>query len=130
VPAAVVRADEVRDEVPTHDLARLIRDGVNDNEDWPGFVETLVSTCLLRGNAVASIDTDQRGRCAGIGPRIRPTSRTGQNRSSVRWHDVDGIGVLVSTQDEILVRRKLPLSQVETSHSTSPAISGALLLTQ
>ena len=26
MPAAVVRADEVRDEVPTHDLARLIRD--------------------------------------------------------------------------------------------------------
>ena len=63
---AVVRADEVRDEVPTHDLARLIRDGVNDNETWPEFIETLVSTCLLRGNALASIDTDGRGRLASL----------------------------------------------------------------
>src|SRR4051812_5013289 len=40
LPCAVVRADEQRDEVPTHDLARLIRDGANENEDWPSFIET------------------------------------------------------------------------------------------
>jgi HK97 family phage portal protein len=66
LPAAVVRADEVRDEVPTHDLAGLIRDGVNDNETWPEFIETLVSTTLLRGNAAASIDTDARGRLMSL----------------------------------------------------------------
>jgi HK97 family phage portal protein len=66
LPCAVVRADEVRDEVPTHDLTRLIRDGVNDNETWNEFIETLTSTCLLRGNAAASIDTDARGRLVSL----------------------------------------------------------------
>jgi len=66
LPASVVRADEVRDEVPTHDLVRLIRDGANDNETWGEFVETLVSTTLLRGNSVASIDTDDRGRLRSL----------------------------------------------------------------
>src|SRR6188508_935293 len=60
LPAAVVRTDKAREEVPTHDLARMIRDGVNDNEDWPSFIESLVSTCLLRGNAAAAINTDDR----------------------------------------------------------------------
>ena len=71
LPAAVVRADEVRDEVPTHDLARLIRNGVDENSTtWSEFIETLVSTCLLRGNAVASIDTDNRGRLATLPPTV------------------------------------------------------------
>jgi HK97 family phage portal protein len=30
------------------------------------FVETLVSTCLLRGNALASVETDSRGRVASL----------------------------------------------------------------
>src|SRR5262245_55759434 len=51
LPCAVVRANEERAEVPTHDLARLIRDGANENETWTDFIECLVSTCLLRGNA-------------------------------------------------------------------------------
>lgn len=66
LPCAIVRADEAREEVPTHDLARLIRDGVNDNEDWPSFVETLVSTCLLRGNAAAALGVDDRGRLRSL----------------------------------------------------------------
>jgi HK97 family phage portal protein len=66
LPCAVVRADEERAEVPTHDLARLIRDGVGENETWVDFIECLVSTCLLRGNATALIETDVRGRLVGL----------------------------------------------------------------
>src|SRR5206468_1677442 len=66
LPCSVVRADEERDEVPTHDLSRLIRDGANDNEDWGSFIETLLATTLLRGNAAARIDVDSRGRLVGL----------------------------------------------------------------
>jgi HK97 family phage portal protein len=67
LPCAVVRADEQRDEVPTHDLMRLIRNGAaNENETWCEFLESLVSSCLLRGNATAEISTDQRGRLAAL----------------------------------------------------------------
>jgi len=65
-PCAIVRSDEQRDEIDTHDVARLIRDGVNPNETWAEFIETLVSTTLLRGNATASINTDTRGRTTSL----------------------------------------------------------------
>lgn len=66
LPVAVVEANEQRNEVPSHDLMRLIRDGANPNETFPEFVETLVSTCLLHGNSAAQIVTDARGRLTAL----------------------------------------------------------------
>ena len=66
LPVAVVEANEQRNEVPRHDLTRLIRDGANPNETFPEFVETLVSTCLLNGNSTAQIVTDARGRLTAL----------------------------------------------------------------
>src|SRR3954470_282747 len=50
LPAYVVRADEQRDEVATHDLSRLIRDGTDSNNSWSDFLEVFISSCLLHGN--------------------------------------------------------------------------------
>jgi HK97 family phage portal protein len=66
LPCAVCSADDTRHEVPTHDLMRLIRDGANENESWVEFIETLVSTTLLRGNATALIEPDVRGRLTAL----------------------------------------------------------------
>lgn len=61
LPAAVVRSDDSRDAVPGHPLQRLIDNGPNDAETWTDFLETLVGTCVLQGNALAEIRTNDRG---------------------------------------------------------------------
>jgi phage portal protein BeeE len=43
-----------------------LADGPNENESWQDFLETLVSTTLLRGNGTARLDTDARGRLVGL----------------------------------------------------------------
>ena len=66
LPAYVVKASEAREEVPTHDLSRLIRDGVDDNNSWTDFLEVFVASTLLRGNGAAEIVTDARGRLVAL----------------------------------------------------------------
>ena len=61
----------------------MIRDGVNDRESWPDFLEHLVANALLRGNGLAGIGTDDRGRLrelysipwAWVSPRIVQSGR-------------------------------------------------------
>ena len=66
LPAYVTRSDDSRAEVPDHPLQRLIDFGVNDNESWSDFIESLLASCLLRGNYLAEIDTDTKGRLTGL----------------------------------------------------------------
>ena len=79
LPALVYRAtDGGREEAPDHPLARLILNGVNDREGWPDFLESVVANALLRGNGLAEIVTDDRGRLrelhgipwAWVAPRV------------------------------------------------------------
>jgi HK97 family phage portal protein len=65
LPAFVTRSDDSRAEVPDHPLQRLIDYGT-EGESWSDFVEGLLASCLLRGNALAVIDTDPRGRLTGL----------------------------------------------------------------
>jgi HK97 family phage portal protein len=62
LPAVVTLSDDTRAEVPTHPLQRLIDGGVNDDETWADFVEGLLASVLLRGNALSEIGTDNSGR--------------------------------------------------------------------
>jgi HK97 family phage portal protein len=63
LPALVYRmTPDGREEVDDHPLARMIRDGVNDRESWPDFLEMLVANAVLRGNGLAEIVTDSNGR--------------------------------------------------------------------
>lgn len=66
LPAYVTKADDTRADVPDHALQRLIDFGVNDDESWSDFIEGLLASCLLRGNALAEISTDDRGRLRSL----------------------------------------------------------------
>lgn len=62
LPAYVYRATpDGREEVDDHPLARMIRDGVNDRESWPDFLELWTANALLRGNGLAEMVVDDRG---------------------------------------------------------------------
>jgi HK97 family phage portal protein len=51
-----------------HPVARLIAAGPNQHQSWPDFVEWLLASVLLRGNALAEIVTDGRGAVTGLRP--------------------------------------------------------------
>ena len=44
-----------------HPVQRLIDRGPNDHQTWADFVEWLLASCLLRGNAVCEVVRDSRG---------------------------------------------------------------------
>lgn len=63
LPAFVYRiTDAGREEDSGHPISRLIRNGPNEYQTWPDFVEWLVASTLLRGNGLAEIVTDGGGR--------------------------------------------------------------------
>ncbi len=57
-----------KDELPNHPLMRLVRDGVNQHQTWPDFVEWLVAQELLRGNGLAGVMTDRSGNVVELEP--------------------------------------------------------------
>ena len=66
LPAYIAKADDTRADVPDHPLQRLIDFGVNADETWSDFLEGMIASCLLRGNALAEIETDQSGRLTAL----------------------------------------------------------------
>lgn len=66
LPAFVTLSDDTRAEQPDHPLQRLIDFGVSPDESWADFIEGLLASTLLRGNALAEVQTDQRGRLTGL----------------------------------------------------------------
>jgi HK97 family phage portal protein len=69
LPAFVYRVtDAGREEDTGHPLARLIRNGPNEKQTWPDFVEWLVASTLLRGNGLVEIQTDGAGRLTELIP--------------------------------------------------------------
>lgn len=69
LPAYVYQRGEAGREVDSaHPLMRLIREGVNPRQTWPDFVEWLLASALLRGNALAKIVPDNAGRLRALWP--------------------------------------------------------------
>jgi HK97 family phage portal protein len=69
LPAFVYRVtDDGREEDDTHPLARIIRNGPNERQTWPDFVEWLAASTLLRGNGLAEIRADGAGRVTELIP--------------------------------------------------------------
>jgi HK97 family phage portal protein len=66
LPCFVVSSDDSRAEAPTHPLQKLIDYGVNENESWADYIEGLLASVLLRGNALSEIITDNSGRLVGL----------------------------------------------------------------
>ena len=57
-----------KEEVPTHPLQRLVRNGVNPHAAWPDYIEWLVAQMLLRGNGLSGIKTDNAGQVVELEP--------------------------------------------------------------
>ena len=69
LPAWVYRLSESGRDVDTlHPLARLVRNGPNRHQTWPDFIEWLMASVLLQGNALAEIVTDARGVVVALVP--------------------------------------------------------------
>ena len=68
VPALVYRRDGAGDriEAATHPLARMARTGVNARMSWPEFIEHMMASVLLTGNAVATIERGGNGQLSGL----------------------------------------------------------------
>lgn len=51
-----------------HPAARLIRDGPNEHQPWPDFVEWLTASTLLTGNGLAEVERDATGAVRALQP--------------------------------------------------------------
>jgi len=60
--------DQGREVDPNHAVARIVRDGANEHQSWPEFIEWLVASTLLNGNALAEIVAGPSGRVAALKP--------------------------------------------------------------
>lgn len=68
LPALVYRVGGAgRTEEAAHPVARLIR-RPNAHQTWPDFIEFLLAQALLRGNALAVIESDYAGRPVALVP--------------------------------------------------------------
>jgi HK97 family phage portal protein len=68
LPAFVYKRDDTgRTEAPHHPVAALIK-APNERQTWPDFMEWLTSQFLLRGNALALIETDGNGQAVRLIP--------------------------------------------------------------
>ena len=69
LPAYCYRiTDDGRQEDPNHPLTRLVRDGSNDHQSWPDFVQWLMAETLRYGNGTAEIVRDTAGRLVALKP--------------------------------------------------------------
>lgn len=68
IPALVYQRDASgnRVEVPGHALAKLTRMGVSPNMTWPAFIEHVVASVLLTGNALAEVMRAPSGEISGL----------------------------------------------------------------
>jgi len=59
------RLPKGREAIPDHPLMKIIREGPNDQQSWPEFIESVMRDCLLNGNGLIELITAQ-GRVAGL----------------------------------------------------------------
>ena len=138
-PSSTARQGAARIEAPDHPLARLIRTGPNAWQTWPDFLEWVVASCLLRGNALVEIVTD-RGALAelrpmpwtNVGVTMLPSGRLAYDVSNIttafggtgrmrRLLDSEVIHVRDRSDDGLVGRSRL---------SRAAAVVGASLATQ
>jgi HK97 family phage portal protein len=69
LPAYVYkRLDKGREIDESHPVAKLIANGPSQHQSWPDFIEWLMASVLLRGNALSEIVYDARGAVVGLKP--------------------------------------------------------------
>lgn len=69
LPAYIYRQQERGREIDaTHPLAQLIASGPNEHQTWSDWIEWVMASVLLRGNALCRIITDERGAVVALKP--------------------------------------------------------------
>lgn len=68
VPALVYRRGDggTRTEITTHPLATIARNGVNDQQTWPDWLEHVIASALLTGNGLAEVIWTGNGQLGGF----------------------------------------------------------------
>ncbi|MGE0651511.1 MAG: phage portal protein [Alphaproteobacteria bacterium] len=85
------RTDKGRDVNEAHPVMRLVREGPNQHQSWPDYIEFLVASTLLRGNGLSEIVTDSVGQVRELVPiawewasvQLLPTGRLAYDVSSM-----------------------------------------------
>lgn len=57
-----------RELIEDHPIMRLFRNGPNQYQTWPDFLEWWIASTLLRGNGLASVKRDNAGQVSGLSP--------------------------------------------------------------
>ncbi len=86
----------------SHPLQRLIDRGPNPEQTWPDFIEWLIAQTLLRGNAIAEVQTDARGAVSALIPHDWSTVTVQRLESGRLRYDVSDV------RQSGRVRRLLP----------------------
>lgn len=95
LPAYVFFRNEKGREVDTgHAVSRLIRNGVNQHQSWPEFLEWLVASGLLHGNGLAEIVADRSGRVVELRPHPWPNVTVRLLASGRLVYDVTDVNAL------------------------------------
>lgn len=69
LPAFVFRREESGRAIDdAHALAQIIRNGANDRQSWPDFIEWIVAQALAHGNGLAEIVADRGGQVIELRP--------------------------------------------------------------
>lgn len=69
LPAYIYRQRERGREIDAaHPLAHLIASGPNEHQTWSDWIEWVIASVLLRGNALSQIVTDSRGMVIALKP--------------------------------------------------------------
>lgn len=63
------RVDRGRQLDEDHALMRIVREGPNDFQTWPDWLELTMASVLLRGNALSKIVTDSAGQVRALLPK-------------------------------------------------------------
>ena len=82
-----------KSEIRSPIIQKLIDEGVSANESWSDYLELVVSSALLRGNAITAIETADNGRLTALRPnRNRWPSSIPRSPSSAARRSKTGRG--------------------------------------
>ncbi len=123
LPAYVYRLSENGREVDeNHTVARIIRDGPNQYQSWPEFLEWKIAQALLHGNALAEIKADKNGRITELLPIPWPMVTVVLLPSGRLAFDVSDINTLYGGSGK--VRRLLDSEVIHLRDRTDDGLIG------
>ena len=96
LPVWVYRRGEEEGRIvdPSHALARMFRDGANEHQSWPAFIEWLLASALLHGNGLAEVVVGRNGEAGELRPIPWPNVTVRQLKNGRLVYDVSEYSTL------------------------------------